>query len=164
MRKTTSYFGNHSVCVVLQTSVIISPDTLAPLKSHPQSEWLSKLPATLSWFHGKESFLYVQIATLHHVLWDPLLLDFPILATCSQVVIKELNHWTNQPTLFSRTTLNGRLRAERIERVNNVCIGFQLDELLLLVWTEHQSWRIWLCLWKPMTLSAWQTFLPVTLK
>lgn len=72
-----------------------------------QSQWLSKLPITLLWLHGKQAFLYVKVTALHYVLWDPLLLDFPILATCSQVVIKELNHWANQPTLFSRTTLKG---------------------------------------------------------
>lgn len=75
------------------------PYTVGPLQSHLQSQWLSKLPITLLWLHGKQSFLYVKVTALHYVLWDPLLLDFPIFATCSQVVIKELNHWANQPTL-----------------------------------------------------------------
>lgn len=83
------------------------PYAVGPLKSDLQSQWLSRLPITLLWWHGKQSFLYVKVTALHYVLWDPLLLDFPILATCSQVVIKELNHCANQPTLFSRTTLKG---------------------------------------------------------
>lgn len=42
--------------------------------------------------------------------WDSLLLVFPILATCSLVVAKELDHWANQPALFFLKEGSHRMR------------------------------------------------------
>lgn len=55
--------------------------------------------------HGKKTLRYKNKThcSIHFFVWDSLLLDFPILATCSLVVAMELDHWAN----LTSTVLKG---------------------------------------------------------
>ena len=59
------------------------------------------------------SSLYSFYLFILFFFWDSLLLDFPILATCSVVAAKELRHWANKSALFSRMAPTGWIMSER---------------------------------------------------
>lgn len=146
-RKNPFSVTTDSLRCVLQTSVMRLPHAVAPLKSDLQSQWLIKLLITLFWLYGKLPFLHSKITALHCVLWDPLLLDFPILATCSQVVTKELNHWANQPTLFSRTTLKGWFMTKIVLDDNPKCL-YEGEKCMRSVFNNrplHRGFLQWRC-------------------
>lgn len=62
--------------------------------------------------HGKPRFKLITVSIVH--ISDPLLPDFPILATCGKVAAQTLDHCANQPELFSRQLLKDALKPEGV--------------------------------------------------
>lgn len=83
----------------------------------------------LLWCHhmGKRAFFEQQqkkpLFWVYYFLWDSLLLDFPILATCNAVAAKELHHRANKSALLSGMAPRGWIMTKRWDwRESKVCI------------------------------------------